>query len=127
MNRARHHHNRFFYRYGTVSVPVTALGVVVAGILFLVTDQGFNSASYRSAFRLIDRPTWAFLFIATGLLALVVLHWAATLPLMAVVGMWAATWLLASFDGVVPFHAPIPWTIITLTLTAAVARRGARG
>lgn len=131
MTRARHlgrrAHDRFFYRYGTVSVPVAALGVTIAGILFLVTNQGFQSPPYRYVFGTVDRPLWAALFIATGLLALVVISPVTTFLLMAALGLWAGVWFSAAVDGVAPWHAPISWAIVFLTLTAAVKRRGIRG
>lgn len=114
-------------RYGSVNVPITSLGVIIYGLVMLVSPaSSFQAAAYQEGpFQLAGQRAWAVAFIAAGLAALTFHHLLAIMPLLMVVSGWSIFFIIAAVDvdGVSP-TAGIAWAIIATQLLVSVSIRG---
>lgn len=114
-------------RYGSLNVPITSAGVIVYGLILLISPAtSFQSLAFRQGpFLVVGQHDWAWAFIASGALALAVHHLLAVFPLLLVVACWAMLLALAALtvDGVSP-TAGLAWVIIAVELLVSAAVRG---
>lgn len=114
-------------RYGSINVPITAVGAVVLGIILLTSPATSftNPAFQQGPFLLAGQHYWGAAFIAVGLAALLVRHLLGVFPLVVAVCGWAISMVLAALtvDGVAP-TAGLAWAVIATQLLVSISVRG---
>ena len=113
-------------RYGSVNVPITALGSIVYGTAMLIAPARLYAApGFTAPFEVLPQRAWGALFILAGALVLLVVN-VVTVGLLAMtLCVWAALVMASAFSA--PGASPSGWVwpaVIAAQLVVSVSRRG---
>lgn len=111
-------------RWTSPNVPITAVGMVLYGLVFIAAPREYSTERWLNGpFVLVHRPVWAAVFIAAGLLALIVPRlWSAWFLSLVVTGwLFSILWALWSTPGWTP-GSWLPFSVIAAMLWVSVWR-----
>lgn len=130
MLRRRRIGQRLADRYGSLTIPVFAVGYAVYGLLMLLDEQGYRGPALTSGpFLYVDRPIWAIAFMAVSLAALVTARYVPAVLLAILLMLWSLSLGRAVLYGPpdVPSGAFLSSAMIAACIHASMRVRGTGG